>query len=87
MVNQKAISAKLDYRVAEQLEKEAYTSAMNKNRIINIAVEHYVEFRDLQRRLRCCDKQADRWGLIEHYFNAKGMGYLLDGVPAHHTKN
>lgn len=50
MINQKAISAKINYDVATMLEQEAFTTGLPKNRIINLAIEHYVRFNDARRR-------------------------------------
>ena len=51
MVNQKPISAKLDYEVLHMLEQECYLSGTSKNRIINEAIRAYVAIQDSRRRL------------------------------------
>lgn len=52
MITQKAISAKLDYAIADMLDQEAFVSGVSKNRILNKAIMHYIEHLDTQRRVR-----------------------------------
>ena len=52
MINQKAISAKLDLSVLKMIDKEAYISSKSRNRIINDAIRQYCESQDLQRTIR-----------------------------------
>ena len=52
MINQKAISAKLDYMVLTMIEKEAVVGCKSKNRIINDAIRLYCDNQDLQRTIR-----------------------------------
>lgn len=52
MINQKAISAKLDYYVLDMIDKEARVSWKSRNRIINDAIRQYCESQDLQRTIR-----------------------------------
>lgn len=54
MVNQKALSLKLDLSVFDSLEKESSCSAVSKNRIINNAVEFYIEVLDHVRHEGSC---------------------------------
>lgn len=49
MVNQKALSLKLDLSVFDSLEKESYVSSVSKNRVINNAVGFYVNVLDFYR--------------------------------------
>lgn len=53
MINQKAISAKIEYEVLEALERESFTSMKKKNRIINDAIRMYVDMQNLKRYLAC----------------------------------
>lgn len=56
MITQIDIHLKLDATVATMLTQEAFTSGMNKNRLINLAVEEYVRMADAKRR----------WGMTGH---------------------
>lgn len=59
MINQKAISAKLNYDVATMLEQEAFTTGLPKNRLINLAIEHYIRFSDARRRWQMYNRAAE----------------------------
>ena len=50
MVNQKPISAKLDYEVLHILDQECLESGMTRNRLINEAIRTYVAIQDSRRR-------------------------------------
>ena len=52
MINQKAISAKLNYDVLKIIDKEAFVSRKSRNRIINDAIRLYCDNQDLQRTIR-----------------------------------
>lgn len=63
MINQKALSLKLDVSVLEELDKEVQVTWKSRNRIINDAVRLYLDTLDTQRRARAhgvgspeCDK-------------------------------
>lgn len=63
MVNQIAISVKLDSGLLDELEKEVTTSGKRRNRIINEAIALYVKYQDARRADRCCShggNQPDR---------------------------
>lgn len=53
MVNQKAISVKLDLDVFDILEEEVSVGNMKRNAIINDAVRLYADFADALRKIRC----------------------------------
>lgn len=53
MITQKAISAKIEHGVLEELERESFASGKKKNRIINDAIRMYIEIQDLKRYLEC----------------------------------
>lgn len=80
MIHQRAISAKIDSSVYEQLEKEAYSSALPKNRIINIAIQKYVAMLDLKRRLYCTNNTDYLAPLLEEYLRQSGFGFQVDLV-------
>lgn len=50
MVNQKAISVRLDYDVLHMVDQEAFTSGIPRNRLINEALKLYVAMADARRR-------------------------------------
>lgn len=50
MVRQKAISARIDKVLLEELELEASLGKMTKNRILNCALAMYLDFLDTRRR-------------------------------------
>lgn len=50
MVNQKPISAKLDFEVLHILNQECFISGTSKNRVINEAIRAYVAIQDSRRR-------------------------------------
>lgn len=52
MINQKAISAKLNYDVLKMIDEEARVSWKSRNRIINDAIRLYCDNQDLQRLIR-----------------------------------
>lgn len=52
MINQKAISAKLNYDVLEMIDNEARVSWKSRNRIINDAIRLYCDNQDLRRTIR-----------------------------------
>lgn len=63
MINQKALSLKLDVSVLEELDKEVSMTCQSRNRIINVAVRLYLDRLETQRRARAhgvgspeCDK-------------------------------
>lgn len=50
MINQKAISVKMNYDVLEALNEECYISGVPRNRLINKAVRNYIDMIDENRR-------------------------------------
>lgn len=52
MINQKAISAKLNYDVLEMIDEEVRVSLHSRNRIINDAIRIYCANVDLRRTIR-----------------------------------
>lgn len=59
MVTQKAICVKLDTYMLEQLDKEVSLGWKKRNRLINEAVEFYLEFLDCRRRVRSYQSMSD----------------------------
>lgn len=52
MINQKAISAKLNFNVLKMIDDESKVSLKSRNRIINDAIRLYCDNQDLQRTIR-----------------------------------
>lgn len=53
MIRQKAISVKINYNVLYDLEEEARTSGINRNKLINYAIWYYTRHKDAQRQYVC----------------------------------
>lgn len=50
MINQKAISVKIDYGILHDLEQEVSASGINRNKLINRAIRYYIRSKDAQRQ-------------------------------------
>ena len=59
MINQKAISAKIDLHIFQELDDEAKIYWKSRNRIINDAIHMYCESRKLQRIIRDKGRGSD----------------------------
>lgn len=72
MVKQKAISARIDKKLLQNLELEASLGYMTKNRILNCALAMYLDF--LETRRRCdiipggSEQATEREHFIARYF-------------------
>lgn len=75
MVNQKAISARLDYDVLQIVDQEAYQSGIPRNRIINDAIKLYVAVADARRRHGMYNK------LTEYYDHMHAVGLNVSQLP------
>ena len=60
MVNQIAISAKIDYWINAQLQSEITASGKKRNRIINDALRLYFEYQDARRWDRACRHEGNQ---------------------------
>lgn len=87
MITQKPISLKIDTAVLEKLDEEASTTWKSRNRLINEAVEMYLELIDAQRYQRYQDKtdrkvseQALRF--IKRHL-VPNVQYFLDVIDHH----
>ena len=71
MIRQKAISVKIDYNVLHDLEEEARTSGINRNKLINYAIWYYTRHKDAQRKYMCAimtdDEYIDSTFLEPHF--------------------
>lgn len=59
MINQKAISAKLDFDVLKMIDHESKVSLKQRNRIINDAIRLYCNNQDLQRTIRAHGRASE----------------------------
>lgn len=73
MITQKAISAKLEHEVLEELERESFTSGKKKNRIINDAIRMYVDMQDLKRYLACIRTESQRFNMTCDILERHGL--------------
>lgn len=60
MVNQTAISLKIDSWVLQELDKEVAASGKRRNRIINEAIALYIKYQDARRYDRCCRHEGNQ---------------------------
>lgn len=81
MINQKALSLKLDVSVLEELDKEVQVTWKSRNRIINDAVRLYLDTLDTQRRARAhgvgspeCDKTVAAF--LKHWILPEANYYI-----------
>lgn len=63
MINQKPISARLDYDRLQDIEQEKFVTGMSTNRIINEGVKFYCHIMDARRRFGMYGRQ-DVWNEI-----------------------
>lgn len=70
MVTQKAISVKIDKQLYDRLELEKFVTNINRNRLINAAILHYLKYSDARRRAAIYGKQEEFLKAHE-YLNAK----------------
>lgn len=75
MVNQKAISVKLDVDTLLQLDKECNLGYMKRNRIINEAVRMYLDAKDTKRRWNLTSSIAEKAGEYAQ-FNLRWFSHL-----------
>lgn len=60
MVNQIAISAKIDSWIIDELDREIAASGKKRNRIINDALRIYFKYQDARRRDRACHHEGNQ---------------------------
>ena len=80
MITQKAISAKIEHGVLEELERESFTSGKKKNRIINDAIRLYVDMQDLKRYLACVMSDSKRFRMTQTILEKHGLHEILSFV-------
>lgn len=76
MKNQVTICVKLDAEIFDELEKETGAAGRKRNRIINDAVAHYLEYLDTLRKARAVGDNFTRSVYIADYTNAKFWRYV-----------
>ena len=69
MVNQKAISAKIDRDLLDELEKECSLGWMKRNRHINEAIRFYLYYKDSLRRMKLNKSQYHQRKMVEEFIN------------------
>ena len=69
MVNQKPISARLDYDVLRIVDQEAFITGIPRNRLINDALKFYAAALDANRRFRMYNKQKE----FDDHMHAVGL--------------
>lgn len=60
MINQKAISLKIDVQTLEELDKEISLGQQKRNRLINEAIRMYIDAKDTRRRWRQYYRSEDK---------------------------
>lgn len=63
-INQKAISVKIDLSVYNAMEFEVYRGDHNRNRLINRAIDYYLEYLQTKRDSMCIGAPGDREALV-----------------------
>lgn len=66
-IRQKAISAKINLDIYDELEAEVRNGLYTRNRLINQAIRHYLEYLDTYRASRCIGTPGDREALVTAY--------------------
>lgn len=67
MVTQKAISARIDKKLLQELELEASLGNMTKNRILNRALAMYLDFLDTKRQCAIMSDLDERYAEREMF--------------------
>lgn len=73
MITQKAISAKIEHGVLEELERESFMSGKKKNRIINDAIRMYIDMQDFKRYLGCVVGKGPRDSMMSEVFHRNDL--------------
>ena len=61
MVTQKAISARIDKKLLEELDLEVSIGTGNRNKIINDAIRLYIDYLDTVRRMKVMTNQNEQY--------------------------
>lgn len=61
MVTQKAISARIDKKLLEELDLEVSIGTGNRNKIINDAIRFYIDYLDTMRRMTVMTNQNEQY--------------------------
>lgn len=73
MVTQKAISARIDKKLLEELDLEVSIGTGTRNKIINDAIRQYLDFMDTQRKCAVISdlqgRYAERELFLARWFN------------------
>ena len=74
MVSQVMYSVKLDQEVAEMLERECYATGKKRNRVINIAIDKYIQMLDTERR--CIIHRDEKVAMRDEFLRANFPGMV-----------
>lgn len=77
MTNQVTICVKLDAEIFEELEKEVNMSGRKRNRTINDALSHYIDYLRTLRKARAAGDNITRNTYIADYTNNRFWRYCL----------
>lgn len=78
MSKQKPISVKLDFDVYDKIEETTYQTGIKTNRLINIAIDFYIEFE--KRRIDLARNNTDEARTRMKQFLRRRCGAILDSI-------
>lgn len=71
MITQKPISLKIDYKLLDDLDKEASLGWRKRNWHINQAIALYLEVQDLNRRLKCISELSYKQDQVNKFLRKR----------------
>lgn len=77
MVTQKAISAKIDYDLLEELDAEVSTGWKKRNTLINEAIRVYLQLKDTRRLVKALGDPDAKVDVVEKWLRQ----YFPEAVP------
>lgn len=69
MITQKPISLKINECTLEALDQECFISVEKRNRVINRAIDFYLDYIDTRRRIKLAKGLNHRLKIIEEFNN------------------
>lgn len=79
MVNQKAISVRIDTTILWEVDQEAMLGYATRNRIINLGAQQYVDIRGMRRIYGCVDDLETKRKIIRGLF----LRYFPEALQDH----
>lgn len=67
MINQKPISLKIEKSIYFELEKEVSITGTPRNRLINSAIKHYLQYLDKRREIRIWAGNQEALEIADNY--------------------